>query len=146
MTIIAKFVIKPQERNSRSQDFYLATHIQPHTVAFRDFTVQRDSCKPVLHLEENQILLHFHQLSVSDRSFCRAGQEIRLLNYSFSQGSCHFVLLSYRCSIKVSLFNHLSFPWLNTFIQKVLFTASSFVSFLSLSFLPPSSFAAYILV
>lgn len=64
-----------------------------------------------------QILVHFHQLSVSDRYFCRAGQEIRLLNYSFSQGTRHFLLLSYRCSIKVSHCNHLSFPWLNTFFH-----------------------------
>lgn len=77
----------------------------------------RDRPELVLHLGENQILVHFHQLSVSDRYFCRAGQEIRLLNYSFSQGTRHFLLLSYRCSIKVSHCNHLSFPWLNTFFH-----------------------------
>lgn len=75
----------------------------------------RDRPELVLHLGEYQILVHFHQLSVSDRYFCQAGQEIRLLNYSFSQGTRHFLLLSYRCSIKVSHCNHLSFPWLNTF-------------------------------
>lgn len=77
----------------------------------------RDRSELVLHLGENQIRVHFHQLSVSDRYFSCAGQEIRLLNYSFSQGPRHLVLLSYRCSIKVSHCNHLSFPWLNTFFQ-----------------------------
>lgn len=77
----------------------------------------RDRSELVLHLGENQILVHFHQLSVSDRYFCRAGQEIGLLNYSLSQGPRHFALLSYRCSINVSHCNHLSLPWLNTFLS-----------------------------
>lgn len=53
--------------------------------------------------------MHFHQLSSSDRYFCGAREEIRLLNYSFSQASCHSALFVYRCSIKGSHCNHLSF-------------------------------------
>lgn len=91
--------------------------------------------------EKNQILVHLHQLSVSDRYFCQAGQEIRLLNYRFSQGLRHFVLPFYRCSIKVSHCNHLSFPWLNTVFHQTPILLWSFQSspllsylFLSLSF------------
>lgn len=87
----------------------------------------RDRPELVLHLGENQILVHFHQLSASDRYFCRAGQEIRLLNYSFSRGTRHFLLLSYRCSIKVSHCNHLSFRWLNTFFLSNPNAVSSFL-------------------
>lgn len=109
----------------------------------------RDRSELVLHLGENQILVHFHQLSVSDRYFCRAGQEIRLLNYSFSQGPRHFALLSYRCSIKVSHCNHLSFPWLNTVFQQaqnaVLFSLVSFVfPLLLLSFSLSLAFCLYL--
>lgn len=68
--------------------------------------------------EENQILLHFHQLSVSERYFCRTGQEMMLLDYGASQGPRHFVLVGYRCSIDVSHRNHPSFPWLSTFFQQ----------------------------
>ncbi len=67
----------------------------------------------------NQILVHFHQLSSSERYFCRARQEIRLLNYSFSQTLCHSLLLSYSCSIKLTHWNHLSFPNLNTLSTKL---------------------------
>ncbi len=80
---------------------------------------RRDRSEPVLHWGANQILVHFHQLSSSKRYFCRARQEIRLLNYSFSQTLCHSLLLSYSCSIKVTHWNHLSFPNLNTISTKL---------------------------
>lgn len=93
--------------------------------------------------------MHFHPLSVSDIYSCWAGQEIRLLNYSFSQGPRHFVLLFYRCSITVSHCSHLSFPWLNTvFSEEPLYSfqapALLFSLFMSPSF-SPSSFSADIL-
>lgn len=90
------------------------THSPPPAGIYR----ARDRSELVLHWREYQILVRFHQLSVSDRYFCWAGQEIRLLNYSFSQDLHHFVQLSYRCSIKVSHCNHHSFPWLNTVFQQ----------------------------
>lgn len=80
---------------------------------------RRDRSELVLHWEANQILVHFHQLSSSERYFCRARQEIRLLNYSFSQTLCHSLLLSYSCSIKLTHWNHLSFPNLNTLSTKL---------------------------
>lgn len=62
--------------------------------------------------ENNQVLV-LHQLSVSDRSFCQARQEVRLL--SLSRGPCHLGLLFYRCSIKGSQRNHPAFLWLKRF-------------------------------
>lgn len=55
-------------------------------------------------------MLVLHQLSVSDRYFCQARQEVRLL--SLSHGPCHLGLLFYRCSIKGSQRNHPAFLWL----------------------------------
>lgn len=55
-------------------------------------------------------MLVLHQLSVSDRYFCQARQEVRLL--SLSHGPCHWGLLFYRCSIKGSQRNHPAFLWL----------------------------------
>lgn len=62
--------------------------------------------------EQIKILVHFHQLSSSERYFCRARQEIRLLNYRFSQALCHSLLLSYSCSIKLTHWMHFSLPML----------------------------------
>lgn len=70
-----------------------------------------------------------HQLSVSDRYFCQARQEVRLL--SLSHGPCHLGLLFYRCSIKGSQRNHPAFVWLKlvsgfTSIPSLLLSSSDF--------------------
>lgn len=97
------------------------THTQTHPA---EHACLRDLRKEIgLNLsctgEQIKILVHFHQLSSSERYFCRARQEIRLLNYSFSQALCHSLLLSYSCSIKLTHWNHLSLPMLKTLSTKL---------------------------
>lgn len=121
MTIITKFVISPEGPKSSNSHNFLSARARGERARERerDGPVQsgaelapaghcrvKDRSQLVPHSGENQILVHFHQLSASDIYFCRAGQEIRPL--SRSQGPRHFALLSYRCSIKVSHCAHLS--------------------------------------
>lgn len=96
----------------------------------------RDRPQLVLRWGGYQILLHFHQLSLSERYFCRPTLEIRLLNYGFSQGPHHSGLLSYSCSIKVSHCNYWSFTWPNIYPQQSQNALSFVFSSAHLSLLP----------
>lgn len=100
------FSLAPRRKQPQPQFLYFPLQTHAHRPLPVGLYRARDRSELVLHWGEYQILVHFHQLSVSDRYFCWAGQEIRLLNYSFSQALHHIVLLAYRCSMEVSLCNH----------------------------------------
>lgn len=77
MTIITRFVISPE--GAKSSNNFLAALSQEERESYgvelapAGLCRVRDRSQLVPHSGENQILVHFHQLSASDVYFCRAG-------------------------------------------------------------------------